>query len=678
MSIMKIRDGNGNFQPVKPVLGVNGSDGADGISPVVTLIREEDGVSISVTDAEGTKSSKVYDGRDGLENAEEALNFITPQQYGAVCDGITDDTAAFNAAIHDALHSGTTLYVPAGTYKVTTIGWDDSYAGDDSTLILGSKTDKTLIIEGQGQSTIIRADTFKLAGKVHPKVSNLQFKFTGNGEGISFGSHATNDYCNRGCFTNVYIYGEPVAMTFYFANAISFYDCRIASNASWNAILGDVKPVVYFASADQPLNNLMFFRCHFEETKENGCFLYRPSCKQISDASKDGVADTNFGFYGCHFETRNLSSRFFHLWKCTDIIFDGCAFTSNTYGGAKPEADTHVQPNSYLYDCANISFNNSMLDYWKTDDARFMDAYWTNNLCLTGRLAALPSSVTNLTLDMLIPTRTNCDVDTWEIAVTRGNSIKLIKPLGDNTLASAILSGAAGHNAYYRGKSLGTSVTDTQWAAISAGTFDDMFIGDYWTINGMNYRIAAFDYYFNTGNSNIVTQHHVTLVPDISLCNAEMYSENSALAYTETDMYKAGGGLDTATTTIKAAFGEHILAHDQYLCTAENAGVETAKSWIEGREVDLMTEQNVFGSRCYSNVRENDEYVADHGTLDHQQFPLFAMNKALISNRKTFWLRNVAHPAKYACVMSTGICHALNAGDAIGVRPSFSIVASST
>ena len=30
-------------------------------------------------------------------------------------------------------------------------------------------------------------------------------------------------------------------------------------------------------------------------------------------------------------------------------------------------------------------------------------------------------------------------------------------------------------------------------AAIEAGTFEDLFIGDYWTIGGVTYRIAAFD-----------------------------------------------------------------------------------------------------------------------------------------------------------------------------------------
>ena len=35
------------------------------------------------------------------------------------------------------------------------------------------------------------------------------------------------------------------------------------------------------------------------------------------------------------------------------------------------------------------------------------------------------------------------------------------------------------HNSIYRGKNLGTSVSSAQYAEISAGTFKDLFIGDY-------------------------------------------------------------------------------------------------------------------------------------------------------------------------------------------------------
>ena len=65
-----------------------------------------------------------------------------------------------------------------------------------------------------------------------------------------------------------------------------------------------------------------------------------------------------------------------------------------------------------------------------------------------------------------------------------------------NEAAGALQYHNAGvHNSIYRGKPLGSTVTAAQYAEIAAGTFKDLYIGDYWTIGGVNYRIAAFDYY---------------------------------------------------------------------------------------------------------------------------------------------------------------------------------------
>lgn len=40
------------------------------------------------------------------------------------------------------------------------------------------------------------------------------------------------------------------------------------------------------------------------------------------------------------------------------------------------------------------------------------------------------------------------------------------------------------HRNIYRGKNLGSSVTSAQKTAINNGSFDDLFIGDYWTSGG--------------------------------------------------------------------------------------------------------------------------------------------------------------------------------------------------
>lgn len=126
-------------------------------------------------------------------------------------------------------------------------------------------------------------------------------------------------------------------------------------------------------------------------------------------------------------------------------------------------------------------------------------------------------------------------------------------------IAPLLFNNAGAHNAIYRGKSLGSTVTTAQYAAIKAGTFDDLYIGDYWTIGGVNYRIAAFDYYLNSGDTNCTT-HHVVIVPDTCLYNAQMHNTSSggwesgaanttAGGYVGSDMYKSN--LEQATDTGK-------------------------------------------------------------------------------------------------------------------------------
>ena len=63
------------------------------------------------------------------------------------------------------------------------------------------------------------------------------------------------------------------------------------------------------------------------------------------------------------------------------------------------------------------------------------------------------------------------------------------------------------HSRIFRGKNLGTSVTAAQKAAIQDGTFKDLFLGDYWVINDVTWRIVDMDYWYNTGSTALTTHH---------------------------------------------------------------------------------------------------------------------------------------------------------------------------
>lgn len=231
--------------------------------------------------------------------------------------------------------------------------------------------------------------------------------------------------------------------------------------------------------------------------------------------------------------------------------------------------------------------------------------------------------------------------------------------------------GAGAHNSIYRGINLGTSVTAAQFAAIKAGTFDDMYIGDYWVIGGVTYRIAAFDYYLRAGDTDMTT-HHVTLVPDANMYTHVMNDTNITTGgYVGSKMYTEG--LEQAKTTINTAFGSaHVLTHRQYLCNAVTNGKPSGGSWYDST-VELMTEQNCYGGKVFGAGNDGST-VPSLYTVDKSQFPLFAFRPDMISNRQWFWLRDVVSAAGFAGVNANGRAYYNYASNANGVRPAFSII----
>lgn len=236
-------------------------------------------------------------------------------------------------------------------------------------------------------------------------------------------------------------------------------------------------------------------------------------------------------------------------------------------------------------------------------------------------------------------------------------------------IAPLLFNNAGAHNAIYRGKSLGSSVTTAQYSVISAGTFDDMYIGDYWTIGGVNYRIAAFDYYLNCGDTSC-TKHHVVLVPDTCLYNHVMNDTNITTgAYVGSKMYTEG--LEQAKTTIKAAFSGHVLSKRIYLSNATANGKASAGAWCDS-EVDLMCEHMVYGNGVFSPVSDGTA-VPNNYRVEKSQLPLFQHEPSRICNRATWWLRDVISASYFASVYYYGYAHCSGASLSHGVRPAFCI-----
>ena len=238
------------------------------------------------------------------------------------------------------------------------------------------------------------------------------------------------------------------------------------------------------------------------------------------------------------------------------------------------------------------------------------------------------------------------------------------------------VQGNAGcHNSIYRGKDLGTSVTDEMYAAITAGTFDNLFVGDYFTINGTIYRIAGFNLIKNCGD-NINVGNNMCLVPDNALYNAQMHNTDSGDyeegptansttgAYANSDMRTTN--LTQATNKIITDFGSsHVISYRDSLPNATADGQASGWAWYDCK-VELMSEVMVYGTKVWGNIGY------EVGCLN-EQFPLFRLNPESIHRRFYYWLRSVRSAESFADVYGTGAAYSNYASYALGVRPFFFI-----
>lgn len=262
----------------------------------------------------------------------------------------------------------------------------------------------------------------------------------------------------------------------------------------------------------------------------------------------------------------------------------------------------------------------------------------------------------------------------------------------ENLLATIVPKTAAAHNAIFRGKNLTEVYTKDQiYTMINNGTFDDLFIGDYFDIiiaggegnETVRCVLAGFDTYLNNGDTTF-DKHHAVIVTKNSL-NA-LYQMNTT---NTTEGGFVGSKMWTEVlplynTAFGNVFGNHLLTHRTMLTNTTNAtgqsnaggglvGCSSAWGWVD-TQLSLLSEVQVYGTNIYSSS------PYDTG-CDNLQLPLFALNpsakicgKGGVGNGKqAYWLRNVASATNFAGTSRYGHSYYYGASDSYGVRPIFLI-----
>ena len=238
-----------------------------------------------------------------------------------------------------------------------------------------------------------------------------------------------------------------------------------------------------------------------------------------------------------------------------------------------------------------------------------------------------------------------------------------------HALESLSTNSIAFHNAYPRCKYLGTSISDAQNTAIKNRTYDDLFIGDYWTINGINWRIVAIDYYYNIGDPNF-NKGNVIVMPDTVLYNAQMNETNTtAGAYAGSLMRTQN--LNNARTLAQNAFGSHLVNHRILLANSVDNSGPNNWAWYDSDGVELPNEVQIYGTRVWGSALKAHDVATQK-----QQFPLLALAPQFVNIRQTYWLQDVSSrsvSSHFAIVNASGLADNYGASSSVGVHPSVTL-----
>ena len=247
---------------------------------------------------------------------------------------------------------------------------------------------------------------------------------------------------------------------------------------------------------------------------------------------------------------------------------------------------------------------------------------------------------------------------------------------------SLIPDGAATHNSIFRGQNLG-NLTATHIANIQNGSFKDMFIGDYFSINGSNYVIAGINYKRHHGDNMDLGNHLVLMPSDWSKTPTQTLNPNGKDTHYMQDTDTTAGGfagtklyktyLPQIQTKLESDFGNHLINFRTIVSThVDDSGAPDQAEWRDAK-VAIPNEVMIFGSILNGNNKSSSWFnVGD----EDSQLPLMRLNDSERCNNHAggFWLRDIHSASEFARVGIFGDAGWISASDTwYGIRAFFLI-----
>lgn len=251
-------------------------------------------------------------------------------------------------------------------------------------------------------------------------------------------------------------------------------------------------------------------------------------------------------------------------------------------------------------------------------------------------------------------------------------------PVADAILSAMHLISPENHRRIFRGKCLGNTITPEQLAAIRSGTFEDLWLGDYW-VNSASptvYRIVDFDYYYGKGDQKLA-KHHLVVMPDSNIKVGKMNeTATTAGGY-------AGSGMVTGNFYGGDAYIDRVFSEESFITYREyftngvsDTGYPNSGDWYTSGKFNIPNEIMIFGCHIFAAGSDGSIDVNRY-TVSNSQLALFNVCPKYIAppgdTGAGYWLRDIANKSRFAFVSQQGEASYGNANSSKGIRPYFLI-----
>lgn len=405
------------------------------INEILRIVQTRTGFTARFDDASG-----VYfiegDTVTTYGESEIELPWVTPQDYGAVGDGVTDDTAAIQAAFN-AINTagGGTVFFPKGIYKVIPTSTIRVYS---NTTILGDKGESIIAVDPEFQTSTTMM-------------------------GIGSASYsATNVHVRGITFRGVENYGSAQSglrlVEIWRSTNVSFVDCLFQNNMNAAIKLVNSSNIQVFDSrfeavdcgvisqGNAPVNDVTIRGCHFTGLSSLNNFTNFNSENISIFCGEAGTEPCRrWRIEDCIFEHKATCAVLIgvngevtgggHI-ACKDIIVRNCTFGGMLSAVTVVEAEDVLLDGLFFDDTPNAMTNHNihtLLNFRGSKNCivknvvsrctqfvftliRFGDAY-NSNITIDGFDAIVPYNESNITISVMFASNSDSSIKNSNITI---------------------------------------------------------------------------------------------------------------------------------------------------------------------------------------------------------------------------------------------------------------------